>query len=302
LQIFATRFAEEEDARVLSALFEALGEDRPRRDELVRRVMRSPRIAPRAFVWLAERFGADASTDVTSSALFHSLMDALRQDEFGSVRARVKTFFEPGGLAVDLARRAASEEEARDLLTALARAGGLEEHRRATVREALLMKFPGLRAPAANLFYATAEAIDARRGELAHLKQIELPANAQQMREAKEHGDLSENFEYHAARQKHEYLSARIATLSDELSRTRALEPSRIDTSEVRVGTRVVLRDPESGRERVATILGPWDSRPEDAVYSYESEFAIALLGKRPGERVTLPEGELEVVSIAAWR
>jgi transcription elongation GreA/GreB family factor len=300
--IFATRFLEEEDARVLSAIFEALSEDRPRRDDLVRRVVRSPRIAPRAFVWLAERFGAAASPDVSATALFQSLVDALRQDEFGSVRARVKAFFEPGALAVDLVRRAATEEEARELLNALARAGGLEEHRRGTVREALLMKFPTLRAPAANYLYATPEAIDARRGELAHLKQVELPANAEQMRAAKEHGDLSENFEYHAARQKHEYLSARIAKLVDELSRTRPLEASRIDPSEVRIGTRVVLREPESGRERTATILGPWDSRPEEAIYSYESEFAAALLGKRPGERVTLPDGEVEVVSIAAWR
>lgn len=300
--IFAARFLEEEDARVLTALFEALGEDRARRDDLVRRVMRSPRIAPRAFVWLSEHFGPDASPDVSASALFHSLVDALRQDEFGSIRARVKAFFDPGGLAVDLVRRAETEEEARELLTTLARAGGLDEHRRGTVREALLMKFPTLRAPAANYLYATPEAIDARRGELAHLKQVELPANAEQMRAAKEHGDLSENFEYHAARQKHEYLSARIAKLIDELSRTRALEASRIDSSEVRVGTRVLLREPGSGRERTATILGPWDSRPEEAIYSYESEFAAALLGKRPGERVSLPEGEVEVVSIVPWR
>jgi transcription elongation factor GreA len=300
--IFAARFQEEEDARVLSALFDALGEDRSRRDELVRRVMRSPRIAPRAFVWLCERSGADASPDLSASALFHSLLDALRQDEFGSVRARVKAFFEPGALAVDLVKRVGTEEEARDFVNALARAGGLEEHRRGTVREALLMRFPALRAPAMNFLYATPEAIERRRNEIAQLKQVELPANAEQMRAAKEHGDLSENFEYHAARQKHEYLSARIAKLADELSRTRALDSTRIDASEVRVGTRVVLREAESGRERIATILGPWDSQPELQIYSYESEFATALLGKRPGETVTLPDGTLEVVSITPWR
>jgi transcription elongation factor GreA len=302
--IFLARFVEEEDARVLSAIYDALGERPERRDELVRRVMRSPRIGPRAFVWLCERMEKEGETASapSPSALFQSLLDALRQDEFATVRARVKAFFEPGGLAVALVRRASSEAEARELLTALSRAGGLEEHRRGTVREALLMKFPALRAPAANLLYATPEAIDARRAELAHLKQVELPANAEAMRAAKEHGDLTENFEYHAARQKHEYLSARIALLSDELSRTRALDSSRIDASEVRVGTRVVLRDAGSGRERSATILGPWDSRPEEATYSYESEFARALLGKRPGERVTLPDGEVEVVSISPWR
>jgi transcription elongation GreA/GreB family factor len=171
------------------------------------------------------------------------------------------------------------------------------------VREALFMKYPSLRAPAANFLYATPESIETRRDELARLKQVELPANAEAMKAAKEHGDLSENFEYHAARQKHEYLSARIAALADQLSRTRALDASRIDPSEVRVGTRVVLRAVGSGRETAATILGPWDSRPEEGVYSYESEFAAALLGKIVGDPVRLPEGEpAEIVSISPWR
>jgi transcription elongation GreA/GreB family factor len=188
------------------------------------------------------------------------------------------------------------------MLHALERAGGLEDHRRALVKEALLMKFPQLRAPAREYLYATPEAIEARRQEIQRLKQVELPENAQAMRAAKEHGDLRENFEYHAARQKHEYLSARIATLSDELSRSRALDPARIEAADVRVGTRVVLRETGSGREREVTILGPWDSRPEESVYSYQAEFAQSLLGARPGDRIALPDGEVEIVSIAPWR
>jgi transcription elongation GreA/GreB family factor len=301
--IFLARFAEEEDSRVLAAIYDALGERPERRDELVRRVMRSPRLAPRAFVWLAERLDPEASSIAAPSPLFHALLDALRQDEFASIRARIKAFFEPGGLAVALVRRAASEAEAREFLVSLSRAGGLEEHRRGTVREALLMKYPGLRAPAANWVYGTPEAIDAKRAELAHLKQVELPSNAEAMRAAKEHGDLSENFEYHAARQKHEYLSARIASLADELSRSRTLDSTRIDVSEVRVGTRVLLREIASGREQAATILGPWDSRPEDGIYSYESEYSRQLLGKKTGEQALLPNGEpAEIVSIAPWR
>ncbi|MEO8347902.1 MAG: GreA/GreB family elongation factor, partial [Acidobacteriota bacterium] len=302
--IFATRFLEEEDQRVLSAISDALAERPERREEIVRRVLRTPRTAPRVFVWLAERLEKErAVAESSPSALFQALLDALRQDEFATIRARVKALFEPGGLAVSLVRRVATEEEARELAVALSRAGGLEEHRRGTVREALFMKYPSLRAPAANFLYATPESIEARRDELARLKQVDLPANAEAMKAAKEHGDLKENFEYHAARQKHEYLSARIAGLADQLSRTRALDPSRIDASEVRVGTRVLLRLVESGRETSATILGPWDSRPEGGVYSYESEFAMALLGKRVGESVRSPQGDAaEVVSIAPWR
>ena len=129
-----------------------------------------------------------------------------------------------------------------------------------------------------------------------------MPANAVAMKTAKEHGDLRENFEYHAARQKHEYLSARIAEIADELSRSRALDPSRIDTSEVRVGTRVRLRNAATGAEREATILGPWDSKPEEGIFSYQSEFAERLLGARLGDRINLAEGPTEIVSIVPWK
>jgi transcription elongation GreA/GreB family factor len=295
-EIFIDQIAREEDGRALTYLFGALGD---RAADLSRKILRSPRSAPRAFVWICERLHAEGKAEPAS--LFLTLTDALRMDEFSGLRARMKEFFEPGGLAVALVRAAGSEEEARDFLHGLDRVFGLEEHRRATVREALLMKFPELRAPAREYLYATAESIETKRKELQQLKQVELPANAEAMKAAKEHGDLSENFEYHAARQKHEYLSARIASLADELSRTRALDASKIDASEVRVGTRVRMRD-GSGAERDFTILGPWDSKPEEAIYSYESDFAKRVLGSRPGDRVNLPEGPVEVLSIAPWR
>ncbi len=294
--LFADQIAREEDGRALTMLFGALGD---RAADLARRILRSPRSAPRAFVWLCERMHAEGKAEPAS--LFLTLTDALRMDEFSGQRARLKEFFEPGGFAVALVRGAGSEQEARDFLHGLDRVFGLEEHRRATVREALLMKFPELRAPAREYLYSTSESIEAKRQELIHLKQVELPANAEAMKTAKEYGDLSENFEYHAARQKHEYLSARIASLADELSRTRALDASKIDASEVRVGTRVRMRD-ASGVERDFTILGPWDSKPEESIYSYQSEFAQRLLGSRPGDRVNLPEGQVEVLSVLPWR
>jgi transcription elongation GreA/GreB family factor len=296
-ELFVDQIGGEEDARVLTALFDALGD---RAADLTRRILRSPRSAPRAFVWLADRMHSEGRAE--PSSLFFALTDALRMDEFSGLRSRLKEFFEPGGFGVALVRAAGSEEEAREMLHALDRVAGLEEHRRATVREALLMKFPELRAPAREYLYATAEAIEARRQEVIRLKQVELPANAVAMKTAKEHGDLRENFEYHAARQKHEYLSARIAEIADELSRSRALDPSRIDTSEVRVGARVRLRNAATGAEREATILGPWDSKPEEGIYSYQSEFAERLLGARLGDRINLAEGPTEIVSIVPWK
>jgi transcription elongation GreA/GreB family factor len=296
--VFVEQFLREDDSRVLALIFRALGDFPDRRQELARRILRSPRQAPRAFVWLVERTFEEEGTVPVS--LFSPLLDALRRDEFSSVRARIKQFFDPGSVAVAIVRAATSEEQGRELLSALDHAGSLEEHRRATVREALLMRFPGLRLPAREYLYATAEAIEQRRRELQRLRQVELPANAEAMRVAQEHGDLTENFEYHAARQRHEYLSARIATLADELSRSRALDPARVDPSEVRVGTRVLLRQ-DGGAERTVTILGPWDSRPDEGIYSYLSEFGERLLGRKAGQRVALPEGEMLVASIEPW-
>ena len=297
--LFADQFHREDDSRVLTYLFSELEATGARRDEIARRILRSPRSAPRAFIWLAERLHQQNAP--ATSALFLALVDALRQDEFSALRARLKEFFDPGNLAIRLVR-SASEDEAREYLTALTRASGLEEHRRSVVREALLMAYPDLRAPAREYLYGTAESMEARRQELIRLKQVDLPANAEAMRTAKEHGDLRENFEYQSARQKHEYLSARIATLADELSRMRPLDPTRIETSEVRVGTRVRLREVDSGAERVAVILGPWDSKPEENVYSYQSEFAEGLLGRRPGDRVSLSGVPAEIVSISPWK
>jgi transcription elongation GreA/GreB family factor len=296
--LFLEQFQKDEDARVLSYLHRELEAAKERRDDITRRILRSPRVAPRAFVWLVERLQEENAP--APPGLFLVLVDALRQEEFSSLRARLKEFFDPGKIAVRIVR-SASEEEAREYLTAITRAAGLEEHRRSTVREALLMTFPDLRAPAREYIYGTAESIEARRRELVQLKQVDLPANAEAMRTAKEHGDLRENFEYQSARQKHEYLSARIATLADELSRARPLDPSRIDASEVRVGTRMTLKDAATGSTRTATILGPWDSKPEEGVYSYQSEFAQGLIGRRVGEKLSISGAETEIVGIEPW-
>jgi len=98
-------------------------------------------------------------------------------------------------------------------------------------------------------------------------------------------GDLRENFEYKSARQRHEYLNARATSLNSELQRVRLIEPGGMDTSEVRIGTRVHLK---GARPRVVTILGPWESKPEEDVISYESDLAKDLIGRKPGDDVNL--------------
>src|SRR5204863_677040 len=132
---------------------------------------------------------------------------------------------------------------------------------RDTLKQAAHMKYPTLREPQEEPVYATADSLEKKRAELTHLKAVEIPANSKALQAAREMGDLRENFEYKAARQRAEYLSARVGELSSELSRVQVLDPAQIDTSAVHVGTKLMLSNGELRREVV--ILGPWESAPE---------------------------------------
>jgi transcription elongation GreA/GreB family factor len=129
---------------------------------------------------------------------------------------------------------------------------------------------------------------------------VEVPANRKAIEEARAMGDLRENFEYKSARQRHEYLNARAAALNADLSRVRPIETANMDVAEVRIGTRVRL----SGKDgsRVITILGPWESKPEEDILSYESEQVMSLLGKKVGDEISLAGETWRIETIEPWR
>jgi len=119
----------------------------------------------------------------------------------------------------------------------------------------------------------------------------QIPETLKAIQVAKEHGDLSENFEYHAARARQELLSARAAQLQADLARIKVIDPATIDPARVRVGTRVRLEPEGGGDARTFTILGPYEGDPEHGVLSIGSEAAQALLDRAAGDPVTL-DGE----------
>lgn len=147
--------------------------------------------------------------------------------------------------------------------------------------------------------YATAESLEKKRGELHHLRTVEIPANSKALQAAREMGDLRENFEYKAARSRAEYLSARVGELAAELSRVRVLDPNQIDTTTVRVGTKLELSNGDARRE--ITILGPWESYPERGIYSNESDVAKKLFGHAAGDVVSFMGNDYVIESIRKW-
>lgn len=301
-KVYGEMFFLEEEPRIIGSIFDEVEKagQAEMRDRLIDETLRYPRRHPRAFYWYAKRVNEDETWgDRANYQLLFQLLDALTHDEFAPVRARLKDFFDKGALTVRIINGQNNEEQARKLVDTLDRYGVLEEYRREIVKQAAFMKHPGLREPQQEPVYSTPEMLEKKRAELQHLRSVEIPANSKALQAAREMGDLRENFEYKAARQRAEYLSARVGELSSELSRVRVLDPAQIDVSAIRVGTKAVLSNGDVRRE--VTILGPWESEPEHGVYSNQSDVAKALIGHAAGDIVTFMGNDYQIESIRRW-
>lgn len=132
--------------------------------------------------------------------------------------------------------------------------------------------------------------------ELKQLKEVERPHVVKEIDTAREHGDLKENAEYHAAKEKQLLIEARINELSDLLGRARVVDPSTLTHDKVSFGSSIKLEDLESGEELSYTIVGGLESNPNLGLISINSPLAKQLLGKKVGDevQVVLPKGSAD--------
>ncbi len=137
--------------------------------------------------------------------------------------------------------------------------------------------------------------------ELKQLKSVERPAVIRAIAEAREHGDLSENAEYHAAREKQSFIEGRIKELESILSLAEVIDPSRLSGA-IKFGATVQLVDEDSGEEKTYQIVGETEADIERGLLNIRSPLARALIGKDEGDSVDVktPGGQrsYEVVSV----
>jgi transcription elongation factor GreA len=138
--------------------------------------------------------------------------------------------------------------------------------------------------------------------ELKRLKSVERPAVIKALSEAREHGDLSENAEYHAARERQSFVEGRVMELEDKLSRAEVIDVSKLGGDQVKFGATVTLADEETDEESTYQIVGPDESDVNNGRLSITSPLARALIGKRVGDsvEVTTPSGSksYEVITV----
>jgi transcription elongation GreA/GreB family factor len=146
--------------------------------------------------------------------------------------------------------------------------------------------------------------LEKRRAEHEELVKKKIPENTKEIALARSYGDLSENFEFKAAKQMQAVLMRRKIELEQALDNARGTAFESPDTARVSIGTIVTLRDSDSGKEETYTILGAWDGDPERNIISYQTAIGQALLGHQPGEVVTLNtehgDGRFAIISIEA--
>jgi transcription elongation factor GreA len=121
--------------------------------------------------------------------------------------------------------------------------------------------------------------------ELRRLKSVDRPAVIAAIAEAREHGDLSENAEYHAARERQSFIEGRIKELEALIGRSEVIDPSRLSGS-VKFGATVVVVDEDTEEERTYQIVGEPEAAIEEGLLNLKSPLARALIGKEPGDSV----------------
>ena len=141
------------------------------------------------------------------------------------------------------------------------------------------------------------------REELINLKSVQRPMIIQAIAVAREHGDLSENAEYHAARDKQSFIEGRIKDIVNKLALAEVIDPSKLAGDRVAFGATVKLSNTETGEEVTYRILGADESDIAKGTISITSPLARSLLGKEVGDEVTvrMPGGErkYEVLDVA---
>jgi transcription elongation factor GreA len=151
--------------------------------------------------------------------------------------------------------------------------------------------------------YYTAEGLKKLRGELQHLEHVERPRVTKEIADARDKGDLSENAEYHAAKEEQSHLEYKIAQLKNTLSKARLIDESQLDTSKVLALSKVKIKNIDNKMEFQYTLVADAVSDLSQGKLSVKSPIGQGLLGKKVGEiaEVQAPNGimKFEVLEIS---
>ncbi|HZK19959.1 MAG TPA: transcription elongation factor GreA, partial [Treponemataceae bacterium] len=138
----------------------------------------------------------------------------------------------------------------------------------------------------------TAKMLEIKKEQLEHILKVEIPENSKEIGEAMEQGDLKENAEYKAAKEKQAQLNTTATRLQDEIDRAQIFDPSSITVARVGFGNTVTLLNTKTDETEIYTILGPWESDPDNRIISYMSPLGNSIMNGKVGETLSFEINE----------
>ena len=148
----------------------------------------------------------------------------------------------------------------------------------------------------------TAGGLERLEQELRQLKSVERPAVIRAIAEARSHGDLSENAEYHAARERQSFIEGRVMELEEIVSAAEVIDPASLTGDQVKFGAHVTLIDEETEKESRYQIVGVHEADIKLGLLSISAPLAKAMIGKKPGDTISVPapggDRTYEIVSV----
>jgi transcription elongation factor GreA len=178
---------------------------------------------------------------------------------------------------------------------------GFEELTKKSLLARFIKIFPGIQSLVAEAadskeeqLLVSRESFERKRTEYEAIVSKKIPENSKAIATAREHGDLKENSEYKMAKQDQQVLMAQKSQLEKELARARVSDFKEATTDQVSVGTIVEVKELKGGKASRYTVLGAWDSNPDDGIISYKTPLGLALLGRKNGDQVKVKLGSGE--------
>lgn len=281
----------------------------------VDRLLRERQVHPDTVVWLCRNRSGDFQK-ISGPFLFLTALAVLEKEQL-SDRWRASRLhdllLEDKDLIRDLLA-ASAPEEMRDITRAALASTAFEELDKRSLMGALVKLHPHIgsmvagenKAAATESLVVSWDSLEKRKKELEEIVSKKIPANSKDIAVARSYGDLRENHEFKAAKEMQAVLMRRKAELEAMIVSAQGTDFSGVKGDVADIGT-VVEYQEEGGAKKTVTILGAWDSDPENGIISYQTAVGQALLKKKPGDTADLPteggaKAKVRLVSVRPYR
>ncbi len=272
------------DAKLLNAIEEHLRAVPETLKDVYYTIFSLPKHYPQQFQWILQKMQTGDLQEYLNISFIPRLIESLNYVK--GTKAMVSRILSLDSF--DSIIKDAAEDDARRILDTINSSTVLEYYKKKDLLKIIEFHFPHLFTRECEVIYTTEAGLESKKKELNRIITIEIPENKKEISHAREFGDLSENFEYKAAKERQEQLYQKLRNLESELAKVRLIDPSQVNTKHVDIGTKITLQNLQDDTVTHYTILGRWDTDLDKNIISNEAPLARSLLKKARGDEVTI--------------